>query len=100
MAMHGLSGNLIRRRKSRTDEQNQTFAPENRGMDLFWAMPNHSVLAPSLYLSLDPITDSRISWKRLGKFLGNYKEFPVLGCSAVFLSCDRPSFSKSVYVFS
>ena len=48
MAMHGLSADSIRRRKSRTDEQHQTFAHGNRCMDLFLAMPNHSVLAPSL----------------------------------------------------
>ena len=48
MAMHGLSADSIRQRKSRTDEQNQIVAPENRCMGLFLAMPNHSVLPPSL----------------------------------------------------
>ena len=48
MAMHGLSADSISRSKSRTDEQNQAFAPGNRCMEFFGSMPNHSVLAPSL----------------------------------------------------
>ena len=48
---HGYARTLVdslRRRKSRTDEQSQPFAPENRCMGLLVTMPKHSVLAPSL----------------------------------------------------